>query len=159
GRVEHIGVARVHRQVHRAGPAALVEHLAPGLTAIFGLEDAALLVRPPGVAERRDPRDVRPGGMDQDVADVARVAQADVAPGAAAVAGAVDAVAVRDVAADGGLAGAGVEDARLRGRDGDRADGGGAEGAVRDVLPVAAAAGRLPDAAGAGAEVEGPVVG
>ena len=97
--------------------------------------------------------------VDDDVADVARVRQADVLPGPAAVGRPVDAVAVRDVAADRRLAGAGVDDARVGVRDGDRADGGGLEVAVGDVLPVGAAAGGLPDAPGAGAEVEGRPLG
>ena len=96
--------------------------------------------------------------VDRDAGDVARLGQAQVAPGLAAVVGLVDAVAVRDVAADAGLARAGVDDVRIGVGDRDRADRGGEE-AVRDVLPVRAAVGRLPDAAGAGAEVEGTDVG
>ena len=59
-----------------------------------------------------------------------------VGPGLAAVAGPVDAVAVRDVVADAGLAGAGVDHVRVGRRDRDRADGRGREVAVGDASQV-----------------------
>src|SRR5262249_1931544 len=65
----------------------------------------------------------------------------------------------RDVAADRRLARAGVDDVGVRLRDGDRADGGGAEVAVRDAAPGRAAVGGLPDAARTGAVVEGHRIG
>src|SRR5205823_9632277 len=91
--------------------------------------------------------------------NVARVGEAEVAPGAPAVVRAVDAVARGDVAPDRRLAGPGVDHVRIGLGDGDGADGGDPEGAVRDVLPVGAAARRLPDAPGAGAVVERPNLG
>src|SRR5690606_2693195 len=90
----------VQRQVDRAGLGALVEHLAPGLAAVDRLEDAALLVRPEGMPERRDVDDVRVLGVDAHLGDVAGVGQAHVPPGAPAVGGLVHAVAVRHVDAD-----------------------------------------------------------
>ena len=64
---------------------------------------------------------------------------------------------MRDVAADRHLAAAGVDDVRVRLGDGDGADR-AAEEAVGDVLPGAAAVGRLPDAAAGAAEVVGVAV-
>ncbi len=159
GGVEDVRVVGVDRQVVAARAVTPMEHPLPGPTAVAGAEDAALRVASPGVAERRDVDDVGVAGVDDDVGDVAGVGEADVGPGAAAVGRLVDAVAVRDVRADRRLAGAGVDHVRGGLGDGERADRGGAEEAVRDVLPESAAAGRLPDAAGAGAEVEGAALG
>src|SRR5690606_20477642 len=52
--VEDARVGRVHRQVDRAGLAALVQHQLPGLAAVFRAVDAALRVVAPDMAERRD---------------------------------------------------------------------------------------------------------
>ena len=92
--------------------------------------------------------------MHPDAADVARGFQAQMAPRLAAVVAAVDAVAVRDVDPDLRLAHAGVDRAVRGRRDGDGAHGAGAEVAVGDVAPEPPGVGGLPDAAGAGAEVE-----
>src|SRR5262249_60007322 len=85
--------------------------------------------------------------------DLPGVLQAHVLPGLAGVGGLPDAGAVRDVAADGLLAAADVDDVRVRLADGDGADG-AAEEAVGDVLPGGAAVAGAPDAAAGGAEVE-----
>src|SRR5688572_13511061 len=110
GGVEDARVRLVEAEVDRAGLVADEEGLAPGRAAVVALEDAALRVGPERVPERRDPDDVRVVGVDADPADVARLAQPDVGPGAAGVGGAVDAVAVGDVDADRRLAHAGVDD-------------------------------------------------
>ena len=108
-------------------------------------------------------RDVEPVGVSRvypDAGDVAGVLEADVLPGRPGVGGAVDAVAVGDVAAYAGLAHSGVYDRGIGVRHGERAYGGGAEEAVGDVAPVRTAVGGLPDAARARSEVEGlPLVG
>ena len=96
--------------------------------------------------------------MNNDLADVAGIAEADMPPGGAGVKRFVDAIAVGDVAADGALAGAGVYHIGIGSRDGERANGGGVEEAVRDVAPVEAAIGGLPDAASASAHVKGHFV-
>ena len=153
--VEDARVGRVDAEVDGAGLGVAEQHLLPGRAAVARAEHAALLVRPEGVAERGHVDQIGVVRIDADAADVARVGQADAAPGRAAVGRPVDAVAVRDVDADARLAGAGVDDVGVGGGHGDRAHGGGPEEAVGDVLPVGAAVGRLPDAAGAGAEVEG----
>ncbi|MEI2616302.1 MAG: hypothetical protein V9F06_01525 [Thermomicrobiales bacterium] len=62
--------------------------------------------------------------------------QPEVLPGLAAVGGLVDAVAVGDVAADGRLAHADVDDVGVGLGNGDRAHRGALEEAVGDVPPV-----------------------
>jgi hypothetical protein len=84
--------------------------------------------------------------MDADAGDVPGVVEADVLPRPAGVGRFPDAVAVRDVAADGLLAAPDVDDVRVGLADGDGADR-AAEEAVGDVLPRGPAVGRAPDAA------------
>jgi hypothetical protein len=90
------------------------------------------------VAERGDVDEVGVARVDDDVADVAGIGEADVAPGPPAIARLVDAIAVRDVRADRGLAHPGVDHVRRGVRHDERADGGGLEEAVGDILPVGA---------------------
>ena len=144
----------VDRQVDGAGPLALEQHVLPRGAAIAGAEDPALAVRAPGVAERRHVDEVGIARVHADAPDVAGVAQSHVGPRAAAVIGAIDPVPMRHVAADARFAGARVQHARRRGRDGQRADRRGLEEAVGHVLPVGPAVRRLPDTARAGPEVE-----
>ena len=155
GRIEEAGIGLVDGEVDGAGFVADGEDVPPGGAAVVALEDAALRVRPEGVAEGGHPDDVRVVGVDADLADLAGLAQAGVAPGAAGVGAAVDAVAVGDVGADGRLAGAGVDHVGVGRGDGQRSHRGGGEEAVGDGAPVRAAVGRLPDAAGHRAEVVG----
>src|SRR5690606_9970501 len=103
--------------------------------------------------------DVRVVRMHHDIADVARVGQPHVGPRLTSVGRAIDAVAVADVAADGRLAGADVDDVGVGGRKGDCADRRGGQVAVGDVRPVRAGVGRLPDAPTDAAEVEGALLG
>src|SRR5262249_20215670 len=107
GGVEDARVGRVHREVDRAGFVAPEEELLPALAAVLRTIDAALAVRPPGVAERRHVDEVGVLRVDTDAGDVARLGEAEVLPAPAAVGRAVDAVAVGDVAADAALAHAG----------------------------------------------------
>src|SRR5258708_2221962 len=79
-------------------------------------------------------------------------------PGLTSVSGLVDAVAMRDIAANGRLAHADVDHVGVGGRDGDAADGGASEVAVGDVLPEEPSVHGLPDAATGGAEVERVIV-
>src|SRR5262249_42947549 len=141
---EDARVVRVEADVRGAGVAVLVEDLLPGLAAVGGAVDAALLVGPEGVAEDRREGNVGILRVDDAGADLALLLPV-VLPGPAGVGGLVDAVAGRDVAADVGLAGADVDHVRVR-----RGDGQGADGrdrlVVEDRLPGEAAVGRLPDA-------------
>ena len=152
--VQDAGVARIELHVDRAGVVVLEQHLLPVGAAVGGAEHAALGVGARRVAERRDEGAVGIARIDDHAADVPGVAQADRGPRAAGVDRAVHAGAVRDVAAQAGLAAADVDHVGIRRRDGDRAD-------RRDVLlvehrrPGRAAVAGLPHAAGGGAEVEG----
>ena len=91
--------------------------------------------------------------VDGDPADLSRVGEADVLPRAAGIDRLVDAVAVREVAAEAGLAHADVDHARVRRRDRDGADRAGLHVAVGDRAPGDAAIVGLPDAAAGGAHV------
>src|SRR5690606_2759904 len=149
-RVEDARVIRVHREIDRPGPLAAVEHLLPGLPTVGGAENATLLVRPEDVTECGDVDDVRVLRVDADAADGAGVGQAEMLPGAPAVGRLVDAVPLDDIAADGCLPGAHVDHIGIGLGDRDRADSGGGEVAVGDVLPSQPAIDRLPDTPGAG---------
>ena len=92
--------------------------------------------------------------MDADAADMLRRLEADIRPGPAGIGRSVDAVAVGDVEPDGGLPGARVDHVGVGARHRDGADRGASHEAVRDAPPIHAAVDRLPDAAGAGAEIE-----
>src|SRR5881398_2603898 len=75
------------------------------------------------MAQRRDQDDVRVPGIHEYLADVARVLEAESLPRRAVIAGLVDARAEGDVRADRGLAGAGVDDPRIGGGNGQRPNG------------------------------------
>src|SRR5205085_6095727 len=97
-------------EVDGAGPRAAKEDFLPGTSAIAGAIEPALLVRSPRVPQRRDVDQVGVVRVDADLGDVPRVGQAHVSPRLAAVGRLVDAVAVRDVAADARLTCAGIDD-------------------------------------------------
>src|SRR6185503_2513257 len=124
------------------------------LAAILGAIDAALAVRPEDVAQHGGIDQVGIGRMNANTPDKLAVPESDVAPGAAGVGRFVHAVAVGDVEADRGLAGAGVDHVGIGRRHCDRADRRAAHETVRHAAPEHAAVDRLPDAAGAGAEIE-----
>ena len=153
--VEDARVVRVHLDVHHAGALGEVEHLLPGGAAVQGAEDAAVLVRPEDVSERRRVGDIRIGRMDRDGADLAGVPQADVLPGLAGVGGAVDPVAHGDVAARAGRPGSDIDHIRVGGRHRDRAHGAHAEETVGHIRPVVAGVPGLVHAAAGAAEVVG----
>src|SRR5262249_43491736 len=132
----------------------------PALAAIPGAIDAAFLVGPEDVAQYRGIDQVGVLRMDADAADELAGTEADILPAAASVARFVEAVAIRAVEADRGLAGAGIDHVGIRRRDGNRADGGAAHVAVRHAAPEDASILGLPDAARAGTKIEGhPVQG
>src|SRR5216117_2873482 len=105
------------------------------------------------MAQRRDQDDVRVPGIHEYLADVARVLEAESLPRRAVIAGLVDARAEGDVRADRGLAGAGVDDPRIGGGNGQRPDGGDRLG-VEQRVPGDSGVGGAPHAAVHGAEVE-----
>src|SRR5262249_5268084 len=101
-----VGGLRVHRQIAATGGAVDGEHLLPAPAAVGGLEHAALAVVLPRRAGGADESGVAPARVELDARHVLGLLEAEVLPGLAAVARAVDAVAVRDAVAQVRLAGA-----------------------------------------------------
>ena len=155
GGVEQAGVVGVHGQIHRTGLGAAVEHLFPGASAVLGAVDTPFRVGAEGVAQGSHVDQVGIVRMDPDFADMAGLLESQVGPGLAGVGGLVDPVPIGNVQANGGFAGAGVDDVGVRGGHRQGADGGGVEEAVGDVLPVGAAVGGFPHSAGHGSEIGG----
>ena len=97
-------VIRGESEVDGAGVCVDEQDVIPGRAAVRGAKDAAprlvAFLWPVGVAERRDQGGVGVVGMHDDAADAAGLVQPEVFEAVAAVRGAVDAVADRDVAAD-----------------------------------------------------------
>ena len=89
-------IASMPQPVDALAPA---EHFAPGLAAVGGLVDAALVVVVPEVAGGAGVDGVAVLGIDQDLGDVFGILQADVGPVLAAVGRFVDAVADGDAVA------------------------------------------------------------
>src|SRR5919201_2063074 len=76
GGVEDAGVVRVHGEVDGAGPLAAKEDLLPGGAAVARAIEPALLVRSPGVAQRRDVDQVGVVRVDADLGNVPGIGQA-----------------------------------------------------------------------------------
>ena len=146
------GIAGLERQVDRAGVSVLEQHLLPVPAAVARAEHAAFGIRAVWMAERGDVDDVGVVRIHEDLADLLRVAQADMRPAPAAVGGFVYAVALGDVRAHVGFAAAGVDDLRVGRRDRDRADRADRL-RIEDRLPGSAGVAGLPDAAVDGAEI------
>src|SRR5205085_1461034 len=140
--------------VDPAAVAVAEQHPLPGLAAIPGAEDPALIVGPERVAERGDEHDIRVSRVDDDGADVPAVPQTQVLPGLAGIERLVYAVAIGDVAARAGLAGADIDDVVIRVGDRDRSDRGDLL-LVEDRLPGAPGVGALPDPTGHRTEIPG----
>src|SRR5258708_25292454 len=90
--------------------------------------------------------------MDDVIGAVARVFQANVVPGFAAVVRTIDAIAEGDVAANAGFAGADVNHIGIGVRDRDAADRGGGL-LIEERIPGNTAVGGFPNAAGDGAKI------
>ena len=147
------GLLRIHRDVRAAGVLVDEQRRSPGLAAVGRAEDAALRLRPVGVAERAREHDVRIRRIDDEARDAAGLLEAHQRPGLAGVGGLVDALPDRDVAAD-----AWPRRCRPRRRSGRTArrratpiDGTGWSSKIG--CPVHAAVGGLPDAARGRADV------
>ena len=153
-RVDDARVVRVHRQVDGPGPVAGEQDPLPVPAAVARAVHPALVVGAEQVAEGGDVHEVGVVRVDADLADVAGVLQPGMSPAAAAVRAAVHAVAPGDVEAGRRLPHAGVDDVGVGLGNRQGPDRGGVEVPVGDVLPVGAGVLRLPDPAGAGAEVE-----
>ena len=92
---QHFRVFRRNREVNATGFRVDEEDLFPGLAAVDGLEDAAFGVLAPKPAEGADVDDVWVVRMDDDFADLERLAKPHVLPCLAAVDRPIDAVAPR----------------------------------------------------------------
>jgi hypothetical protein len=121
-RVENAGIAGVDREVDAAGVVVDEEHLAPGVSAVGRLEDAALRIRPEDVPHRSRIRDMGVVGINDDLRDHVGIAQTGVRPRLARIARLVHAVAGIEIASNVGFAGSGIDDVRIGGCDRKRAD-------------------------------------
>jgi len=106
------------------------QHLVPRRAAVLGLVDAARAVRLESLADCGDPHDIVVARIDLDRADMARVVEADMVPGLAAVHGFVHAVAADHIAAQPVGARADINDVGVVPGDRDVADRRRSEGAV-----------------------------
>src|ERR1019366_2502964 len=116
----------------------------PMHSSIDGFVDAALFVRTISVPQSADIDGVWILWIDHNPANLSRVLQADVIPRCAAIAGFVDAVAGREILANVGFAGSGINDFRIRGSHSKCADR-GHRLAVEDRRPDNSGFGCFPD--------------
>ena len=128
-RIDDAGVLRIEHYIDSARVLVFIENLLPGLSAVGGAKHAAFFIRSPGVAECSHQNDVRVARVNDQCADMARVFQSEVLPTLTTVGGFVDAVTIRDVAAQAGFAGSHVEDVVVSIGNSDGSDG-------RDILLV-----------------------
>src|SRR5439155_16491383 len=91
-RIHDVGIRGIDVEIRAAGEGVLVQHFLPRLATVDGLEDAALLVRPPFVSQRADVRDVRVARVHDDARDLLRVAEPEGRPAGAGVRRLVDPV-------------------------------------------------------------------
>ena len=83
-----------------SGAVIEIKDLVPSLAAIAGAKNAAFGVWAVSMAEGGNVNDIGICGVNDECADVASVAEADVGPGLARIGGFVDSVAIRNVAAN-----------------------------------------------------------
>src|SRR5215218_5287159 len=124
-------VDRVEHEIAGAGVLVAVKDQVPRNSAGFATVDAAFFVRTVGVTERGDVDDIGIGRVDAHLGDVAGFGQPEMRPGIAGVGRFVDAVAVGNVTANRCLTHSGVDHVRIGVGDGQRADRGALEEAVR----------------------------
>ena len=153
GREDRVRVRRVHGEVDGARVLVDVEHPLPRVAAVPGSEHAALLVRPPKVADRRYVDDVRVARVDEHAGDVLRRLQPLVRPRVAAVRRLVDAVPPRRGLPVLGLARPHPHEVRVRLMDRHVPDR-TRRLVIEERRPRGAVVLRLPQAARGGAEVE-----
>ena len=146
---------RIENDVDRARVFVLAQDFSPSLAAVGRAKNSALRVRSVGMPDRGDEDNVRVIRVHDERADMAGVFQSDVVPIAPAVDGFIDAIAVGDVAAQAGLAGARVDGVMIARRDGERSDRGSGVLLVEQRLPIGAAICRFPDSTSHATEVIG----
>src|SRR5205823_35325 len=97
GGVNNLRVCGIENRIEGARRIAAEQDLAPGFPAVGRLEYAALRIRPPHVAERRDVRNVGILRVNADSADLPCVSEAGELPRFAGVGGFENTVTVRHV--------------------------------------------------------------
>src|SRR5439155_8674583 len=110
GSEQNIRIARVHDQIGHAGVFANLDETGPVLATVGGLVKTAIAAALPKRAGHRGVDDAGVARIDQDARDVLGLAQAHIAPGAAAILALIDAVPVGDAALVVVLAGAYPDD-------------------------------------------------
>ncbi len=116
GGQDHVRLVVRVGQLHRADLIVHVEHLGPRPAAVGAAEHAPLVALGVDVALRRHHHDVRVRRVDDDRRDLLGGVEPHVLPGAPGVGGLVDAVPLVDRAAGDDVAGADVDDVRVRRR-------------------------------------------
>ena len=144
--IQHLGIGRVHRQIDRAGVLIQAEHVLPVPSAVDRHEHSTLRVCTPQVSERGYVDDIGILRVDDDAADVVRLAKPHVLPCPAAVGRLVDAIAPRGALSVVGFARANPDDVVICRVDGHVADGHRGL-AVKDVHPGVASVHGLQEAA------------
>ena len=152
-RVENARVVGVHREIDDARAVVDKEDLFPCLAAIGGAENAPLFVGAEHMAERSDVDMIGVVRMDADLANLSRIAKADVLPRLPRIRRAVDAVTGGDIASGAGRSRPNVDDVRIRRSDRNRAHRAHAEKTIRHVGPVIAGVRRLENTASCAAKI------
>ena len=122
GGVDDVGILGIDADVVAAGVFVGIEHLVEVRAAIGRAEDAALRIGAVRMPEGRHEHPVGVLGVDIDLRDHLRIAQAQVRPGLARVAGFVHPVAHRKIGPDDARSAAHVNHVGIRRGDGDGAD-------------------------------------
>ena len=133
--VDDFGIIGIGSKVGCASLVVYEKNLLPSLAPVLGTENAALFVRSVRVADRGDINQIRVLGIDQDLADLTRIAQADVLPSFARIGRFVDTIAVRNVRAQARFTHSNVNYVRVGFGNRDRTNGTGGEVMIRDVRP------------------------
>ena len=121
--IDDVGVHRIEHDVDGTSILILVEHLLERRAPVSGAKQSALRVGSVRMAHHGDEKPVRVARVHHDLRNLLPVAKAEVRPRLAGIGGLVHAVARREVRTLEPFATAHVDDVRIRGREGDGADG------------------------------------